>query len=201
VPEHPLTLNEEARQSVEIALDAALIVMRNGGSTFAAERSFNNILAGFKTEGVSATWRLDSIAATGAVEGRSFVVVRSVGAIGVNLVRVAAVAALGERVARGEMALAALGPELARIRAMPSPYNRWSTTPAAACVGAAFSQFAGGDVGALGVAFVAAGMGQVLRSFLQERKHPVARVTLVCGLLSACIASVGLRLGFTHGRR
>ena len=45
---------------------------------------------------------------------------------------------------------------------------------------------------------MAAGIGQFLRSLLQARKLAVAPVTLVCGVLSACIAGVGLRLGLSQ---
>ena len=51
-------------QPVEMALEAAAIVMRNGGSTVAANRTFTNILRGYKKEGVAAAWRLDFIVAT-----------------------------------------------------------------------------------------------------------------------------------------
>jgi uncharacterized membrane protein YjjP (DUF1212 family) len=69
---------------------------------------------------------------------------------------------------------------------------------AAAFTGAFFSQIAGGDWGALGTAFVAAGIGQVLRARLQGMGLAVAPVTLVCGVLSACIAAAGLRLGLSQ---
>jgi uncharacterized membrane protein YjjP (DUF1212 family) len=72
------------------------------------------------------------------------------------------------------------------------------TILAAACTAAFFSQIPGGDWGSLAVAFVAAGVGQFFRSMLQARKVAVAPVTLICGVLSACIASVGLRLGFSQ---
>jgi hypothetical protein len=39
-------------QPVEMALEAALLVMQNGGSTVAAERSFSNILKGYKKDGI-----------------------------------------------------------------------------------------------------------------------------------------------------
>ena len=45
---------------------------------------------------------------------------------------------------------------------------------------------------------MAAGVGQFLRSLLQARKLAVAIVTLVCGVLSACIACVGLWLGLSQ---
>ena len=79
-------------QPVEMALEAALIVMQNGGSTVAANRTFIKILRGYKKKGVSAAWRLDFIAATSAGEGRSSTVVRPVGPSGVNLTRVSEVA-------------------------------------------------------------------------------------------------------------
>ncbi len=183
---------------MEMALEAALLAMQNGGSTVAADRSFTNILKGYHQEGVAAVWRLDFIATTNAVEGQSSTVVRPVGPIGVNLVRASEVAVLGERVAKGEVAIAALGAEVERIKQLPSPYNRWVMMVAAAFTAACFSQIPGGDWGSLGIAFVAAGVGQFLRPLLQARKLAVAPVTLLCGVLSAMIASVGLRLGFSQ---
>ena len=185
-------------QRVEMALEAALIVMRNGGSTVAANRTFTNVLRGSKKEGVSAAWRLDFIAATIAGEGRSSTVVRPVGPSGVNLTRVSEVAVLAERVAQGEVAVTAFEAELARIRKLPSPYNRWLAMVAAAGLSGALSQFAGGDWGSFGIAFVAAGVGQVLRSQLQAGNVAVANVTLLCGVLSACMAGVALRAGFSQ---
>ncbi len=38
-------------QAIERALDVALIVMRNGGSTVMADRTFRNILKGYKQDG------------------------------------------------------------------------------------------------------------------------------------------------------
>jgi uncharacterized membrane protein YjjP (DUF1212 family) len=182
-------------QAVESALEAGLLVMRNGGSTVAAERSFNNILAGYKQSGVTTVWRLDFVAATVAVDGKSSTLVRSVGPIGVNLARAAEVADLGERAAAGTVATAALESELARVKGLASPYGRWLAMVAAAGIGAALSQFAGGDLGSLWIAAAAAAIGQLLRSELQARKIPAATVTLICGLLSAGLASAALRFG------
>ena len=183
---------------IEMALETALLVIQNGGSTGAADRSLANILKGWKTDGVSVIWRLDFVAVTTTVEGRSSTSLRSVGPIGVNLVRAAAATLLAERVAQGDLDVAAVGTEIARIRNLPAPYNRAVMTAAAACAGAAFSQVSGGDWGSLAIAFVAAGAGQLLRSALQARKVAVAPVTLMCGALSAGIAAIGLRFGVTQ---
>ena len=178
---------------LEIALDAALLVMRNGGSTVAAERSFSAILKGLGEQAVASVWRLDFVAASNA--DRS--IVRSVGPIGVNLTRASEVALLGEGVAQGTIPLSALEAEVERIRHLPTPYNRWTTVAIAAATGACFSQIPGGDWGSFAVAGAAAGAGQLLRGPLQARKLAAAPITLICGLVSALIAAAGLRFGFS----
>ncbi len=185
-------------QPVERALDLALLIIQNGGSTMMADRAFKNILKGSKQGGVSAAWRLDFVAASCVAEGQSSAVLRSVGPIGVNLVRASEAAVLGERAAKGEISPDAVVSEIERIKALAPPYPRGVMILAAACTAAFFSQIPGGDWGAFGIAFVAAGVGQFLRLLLQARSHAVAPVTLVSGLLSSCIACVGLRLGFSQ---
>jgi uncharacterized membrane protein YjjP (DUF1212 family) len=194
-------LNVREAESVEpvyAALEAALLIMKNGGSTLAAQRSFSSILTAFKKNEVSAVWRLDFIAATSREKGTSFTFLQPVGPIGVNLLRVSEANVLAERVARGEIPPDALAAEVERIKKLPSPYNRWVTMAAAACTAAAFSKLPGGDWGSLGIAFVAGGVGQFFRSLLQARGFAVAPVTLVCGIISATIASIGLRLGYSQ---
>lgn len=186
-------------QPLERALDVASIVMQNGGSTGVADRTFQNILKGHGEERGIAVWRLDVVTACGASEGRSLTVLRPVGTIGVSLARASEAVVLGERVALGAIDAAELDSEIARIRALAPPYGRWATIAAAAFTAAFFSQIPGGDGGAAGIAFVAAGIGQFFRSRLQAMKLTVANVTLVCGVLSACIAALGLRLGFSKG--
>ncbi len=185
-------------EAIERALDVALIVMQNGGSTVMADRTFKNILKGYRQDGISASWRLDFVAVSGVREGRSLTVLRPVGPIGVHLGRVSQATVLGERVARGEVETAALISEIERLKALPPRYNRWALIAAAAVAAAAFSKIPGGDWGALGIAFMAGGVGQSVRSLLQDRKLPVAPVTLFCGVLSTCLAGVGLRLGLSQ---
>lgn len=185
-------------EAVEKALDVALIVMQNGGSTVMAERTFENVLKGYKQGGVSAAWRLDFVVATVMEDGRPSTILRLVGDTGVNLARASAASVLGERVARGEVSPADLASEVARIRTLASPYNRWVMVLAAACTAACFSRIPGGDWGAFFIAFVAAGVGQLLRSVLQGRTFGLASVMLVSGVLSACIAGVGVKQGWTQ---
>lgn len=184
-------------QPVEQALDAALIVMRNGGSTEVADRVFANLLTG-DPNGFVALWRLDCVTAIPAPSGGVSPLVRAVGPIGVNLVRAGEAVALSERVARGDISPAAVNVEIARIAKLPTPYNRWILILAAAVATAAFSQILGGDRGSLVVVAVAAAIGQLFRSTLQTRGLSAATVTLVAALISACVATLGLRLGYSQ---
>ena len=93
-------------QAVDIALDAAVLVMQNGGHTVAAGRTFSNVLKGCAMEGVSAAWRLDCVSATVDAPGGSSAFVRPVGPIGVNLSRATAAMDLSERMAAGALSAA-----------------------------------------------------------------------------------------------
>lgn len=185
-------------QAVERALDVALIVVRNGGSTGMADRAFRNVLKGYNQDGVSVAWRLDFVAASSVADGPTTAVLRPVGSMGVNLFRAAEAVALGERVARGEIDEVALVAEIDRINALDQPYNRWIMTAAAACAGAAFARLIGGDWGAAAIALAAAGAGRFVRSLAPIIKLPVVPGNLACGVLSACLAGVGLRLGLSQ---
>ncbi|RYG02503.1 MAG: threonine/serine exporter [Caulobacteraceae bacterium] len=157
------------------------------------------MLKGSAQEDATAVWRLDFAAATtGPAGGQPATVLKSVGPLGVNLVRASEVAVLAERVANGDVAADAVEAEVERIKHLPSLYNRWVLVALAGATGACFTQISGGDWGSFGIAFVAAAVGQFVRSLLQTRKVAVAPITLFCGALSAFIASVGLRLGYSQ---
>ena len=183
---------------VETALDLALIVMQNGGSTSRADQTFQDILKGYKQDGIATVWRLDFVAACSVSEGGSATILRQIDSIGVNLVRTSEAVILGERVAKGEVHTSDIASEIQRIKSLSSPYNRWIIMTAAASTAGAFSQLGGGDWGALGIAGAAAAIGQFFRSQIQARQLPVASLTLICGVISACMAAVGLWLNLSQ---
>jgi len=185
-------------QATDIALDAALLVMQNGGSTAAADRTFSNVLKGCATHGVAAVWRLDFVTLRTQVESDLSIVIRPVGATEVNLLRASEAIVAAERLAKREITAADFGTELDRVKKLPSPYNRWVMIAAAACAAGSFAKVAGGDWGSFGIVFVAAAIGQFFRSVLLAYKVAAAPVTLVCGVLSAFIAGAGLHMGFSR---
>ncbi len=182
-------------RSVETALDLALIVMENGGSTAMADRAFRNALKGFGLTGFQVAWRLDMVTISGEADGRPLTVLRPIGKIGTNLARASEAVVLAERAAKGEVEPGALAAEVERVRAIAAPYGRWTVLAAAAAVSAIICKLYGGDWGAFGIAFAAAAIGQFVRSLPGARKIAAAPLTLLCGMISTCLAAVALRLG------
>lgn len=184
-------------EAIERALDVAVIVIESGGSTASAERTFRNVLKGYKQDGGAVGWRMDLVTVSGAGDERTSTVIRAIGPVAVNLVRASAAAVLGQRVAQGEIGPSALGPEIERIKALPLPYGRWTTAAASAFTSGFICRLLGGDPAAVGIAFVAGGLGGLVRSVLRARGVPVAPLTLICGMISASCAGLGLRLGLS----
>lgn len=185
-------------KSVERALDVAVMVMKNGGSTAMADRTLANILKGCGQEGVSVVWRLDFVAARIGTEGVSATILRPIETVGLHLVRASAAVALGEQVADKGAHAVEIDAEIARIQSLPSPHSRWMMTLAAACAGAFFSRAAGGDWGAFGIACASACVGQLIRGVLQARSVVRIGVTMICALISGLIATAGLYLGLSQ---
>lgn len=185
-------------QSVERALDVAVMVVKNGGSTAMADRTFANVLKGYGQENVSVVWRLDFVAARIESNGVSATVLRPIAAVGLHLVRASAAVALGEQVAKRGVRAIDMDAEITRIQSLASPHNRWLMMFAGACAGAFFSRSAGGDWGAFAVACCAAGVGQFVRGLLQARGMARIGVTGLCALISGLIATTGLRLGLSQ---
>jgi uncharacterized membrane protein YjjP (DUF1212 family) len=189
---------DDAGSGMERLLDAAAVVLESGGSAAMADRALTNLARAFHQADIDTVWRLDAILATSRAGGRPITMLRRIGPVGLNLARASAVAALSERVAKGELDAAASTAELERIRGLPPPHGRWVTALAAACAGLTFSRTMAGDNGALVLCAVAAGVGQIIRSQLATWRLPRISATFLCALASALIAAAGLDLGFSH---
>jgi uncharacterized membrane protein YjjP (DUF1212 family) len=183
--------------AVDDALDAALLIVQNGGATAVAERAFARILKAHGRQDVTLLLRLDFIAASGILDRVPGTVLRRVGPVGVNIVRVSETNQLTERAAAGAIPVSSLAAELERIRRLASPYRAGAAILAAAVAAACFSQILGGDWGSLAIAFVAGATGQATRSLLQRRGIAQGPVTFVSGTLAASVAALGLRLGLS----
>jgi len=184
-------------QAVSAALDLAALVLLSGGSALMADTTLKNVLKGYGEEGVSTVYRQDFIAASSVTNGQVWTMVRSLGPAGLHLVRASEAATLSERLAKGEVDTVEFVSQVERIQRLASPYHRWTTVLAAACAAAAFSRSTGGDWRGMAVVFVAAAVGQFIRSLLQKRNFSRYAVTFFCALISGFIAVAGLRLGLS----
>jgi uncharacterized membrane protein YjjP (DUF1212 family) len=173
----------------------SLIIMENGGSTVRAERAFNDVLKGSNAGGVATLWRYDFVAVNRITGGEPETFFRPIRPPGANLSRVAEASTLAERIAKGGIDQGTIASEIQRIRSIASPYNPWLVILAAALAAGFFTQFVGGDWGGFGIALVAGAIGQTARVALQARKFGAAATTMVCAILSALIAALGLRAG------
>lgn len=178
----------------DIALRGALIVLRNGGTTTAAARVFGKLLAALGERPSPAVWRLDFVAISVAGAQVAF---ELVGPVSSHLSRVSEAMLLADRAARGEVAAAELAPRLSEIERLASPYPRWLGVVAAAIAGGAFARFAGGDLGGQLLAAGGAALGQTLRAPVAKLGMSATATTFACAATSACVGSIGLRLGWS----
>lgn len=188
----------DQRSAVDTALDVALLVMENGGSTFRSHQIFQAMLSGLHQEGVKALWQLNTVTVFTQHDGQTIPQMRPIRAAGMNLTRVSAACVLARQVGTGVIAPADIPAEIQRIEALASPYGPRVMVAIAALTAASFSQLIGGDGGSLALAGVAGGVGQFVRLQLQARPLPSATVTLLCALLSALIGTLGLRAGWSQ---
>lgn len=190
--------DEQKWAAIDTALDVALLVMENGGSTFRANQTFQAMLSGLHQEGVNVLWQLSTVTVFTQGDGPMTVRMRPVRAAGVNLSRVSAAWALARQVGIGDIGPTDIPVEIKRINALPLPYGPGVMVAIAALTAASFSQLIGGDGGSLALAAIAGGAGQSVRLNLQARHFTSATVTLLCALLSALVASLGLRAGWSQ---
>lgn len=181
--------------ALDTALDVALLVMENGGSTFRADQTFQVLLGSLKESGVTLLWHLDNVTMFIQRDGQTVTMVRPIAPASLSLGRVSAAWNLAQQAASGAIALADIPAQIQRIKALRSPYKPSVLVAIAAFTAASFSQLIGGDWGSFAVAGVAGGVGQMVRLQLQARHLTSATVTLLCALLSAFIATLGLRVG------
>lgn len=185
------------RRAVERALDVALIVMRNGGPTSMADRTFQNVLCGLGETGITAAWRSDLVAAGRAGGGPGPVVMRPVGNLAVRLGRASEAVALGERAAAGELDGEDVDAEIERINALDPHYSALVLVSTAMVSAVCFARLNGADWGAVGAAATASGVGQLLRGRFNAKGLQPTLVTLFCGIVSAGLGALAVRLGLT----
>lgn len=181
-------------EPLDLALRFGALALENGSSAALADRAFASVLKSAGIDDGFALWRLDFATAGRRCGGQ--VVVRTIGPIGVNLRRVAEVAALAARAARGAIPFESLAAELDRVAGIGSSYGPWTMLAVTGVSAGLYSKILTGAWPGFGIAFVAAALGQALRLRLLAAQVPTAGATLAAAVVSALTAAVGLRLRF-----
>lgn len=184
---------EETIYQVEKALDIALIVIQNGGSTISAERTFRNALKGVDSISINVAWRLDFVLVNIFRGDKSESILKPIGPIGVNLTRTSEAVSLGEQIEKGLTNIDATENEINRIESLAPAYSKLMMIGAASFTAACYTKILSGDEGSPVIAFIAACAGQMLRGRLQKLQFSISAVTFMSGILSACIAAAGLQ--------
>jgi uncharacterized membrane protein YjjP (DUF1212 family) len=184
-----------AAPGTDQAIDTALTVFENGGSTGAAERALRRVLAAAGHSGVAATWRLDCLILSGRGEDGPLLQARPIAPVALNLARAAEASALAERLGRGEVDAAGFAAELERIRSLPPPYGFSTLVAAAAVAAAAFALLLDGDN--FWLPALASGLGQLVRSLWQRFRLARGSSTILCATFSGLIGATGLQLGLS----
>ena len=189
---------DKTMQPVEWALDVALIVMKNGGSTAMADRTFENILKGFKTGRGPRRMAAGFRGGGGVGEGsrrRSF---------GRSARSASTCFAPPKRwsLASGWHEARSIPPplpaEVERIKALAPPYNRWAMMAAAACTAAAFSQIPAGTGGHSALPLWRRASGSFVRSLLQASEARGRSCDADLWGAFGVHRGVGLRLGLSQ---
>ena len=113
----------EEQREIDVALDVALVVMENGGSTVRADRVLINVLKGFGNYNVSTLWRTDFVAFTTLSDGERSTAFRQIAPSAVNLLRVSEATALADKIAKGTTNVTDAADEVQRIKTLASLYN------------------------------------------------------------------------------
>jgi uncharacterized membrane protein YjjP (DUF1212 family) len=186
---------QRLEQDVTAAVELGVVVLQNGGSTRAADRTLRKVLRGRGHERVTATWRLDCVAARSMIDGCPVTVVRPIGRHAVNLHRVSEALQLGDRASREAVDPAFLASETSRIGALAPYYSNWIVLAAAALSAIGFARLCGVNWSAAAFAGLATTAGRSAGLLLEGYKAPALVVTLLSGIVSASIAFATLRRG------
>ena len=190
------TRSEVRRVAIESALNAAVKVLHLGGSTTMADRTFRNIVSVDKITDFDIMWRLDNVVISYNDEGQTKTIVKSVGHVSTNLILVSKVIEMSEAVRDGKIKVSEVDNELQNISKLPPIHSQFIFILVAGLAAAFYSLFHHGSIESVAVVFASAVIGQTVRLQLQARDLRDSHITLICGFLSAGIASIFLHLGY-----
>jgi uncharacterized membrane protein YjjP (DUF1212 family) len=180
---------------VELALWAGRLLMEHGAETQRVEEGVRSIGIGLGCEWGNVVITHGAIIVTYGGGGDFRTKIHSVKPGGVDMSLIEAVSHLCHRADEGRLSAAQVRSDLARIEAARPQFGVWQTTLAAGLGCGAFCRLFDGDWAAVGVTFLASGVGMVVRSAGARRGY---NPFLVCGATAFVAASI---VGLVHPGR
>jgi uncharacterized membrane protein YjjP (DUF1212 family) len=186
----------DVKQSIESALNAAVVVMHFNGVTAMAEKAFKNIISTTDISNVNIIWRLDNIMVSYKVNGQDEIMMKPILSIGTSLNGLYKVMELSEDVKNGKVSISNVDSELKKIIALPLIHKRIIYILLDGLAAAFYLKFHHGSLESILIVFLAAMIGETVRYKLQAMAVPGNRIMFICGLISASIASLFLHFGY-----
>jgi len=191
-----ITNSDDIKMSITSALNAAVMVLHLGGSTTMADRTFRNIVCVNNITGFDIMWRLDNVLVNYKSDGQTNTILKSVGSVGTNLILVSKVMEMSEAVRDKKIDVSEVNNELQEISESTPIHSHFIFILVAGLAAAFYSLFHHGSIESVAIVFASAVIGQTVRLQLQKRDFRDSHITLICGLISAGIASIFLHLGY-----
>lgn len=186
----------DVKKSVESALNAALVVIHFNGVTEMAEKAFRNVISVTDISHLNIIWRLDYVSVSYTVNGVTEIMMKPVLSIGTSLNGLYKVMEFTEDVKNGKVPIENVDDGLKKIIALPLIHKRWVYILLDGLAAAFYLKFHHGSWESILIVLIAAMIGETVRYKLQGMSVPGNRIMFICGLISAGIASIFLKLGF-----
>lgn len=176
-----------------VALDAGRMLMEAGANARNVEDVVDMVGHGLGSERVDLRVGYASLAITIGIGDSGITRMRNVGALGANQQLGQRLWDLAARVERGELTTEQTREELDRLATDTPRHSRWVTAVAVGLACAAFGRLLAMDWLGVGPVFLAATLGQYVRSQLLGRHVNVFVCTGLVSLVSSVIGGVGAR--------
>lgn len=180
-------------ENLELAVDAAMTVFKNGGSARAASKAFDYFLKGTNLKEAGLFTRLDCLGASARSGEELLTIMKPVGDVSLNLTRVSELLTIvndGKEIEDKKS-------ELQRINNIPNVYKRGMLILFSGIAAASFSRLAGCDWYGFVIAFVAGIIGQTIHQFLIKQRDFISIVIFFASLSACLVAAIGLKLGYS----
>lgn len=190
------TPQNDIKKSVGSALNAALVVIHFNGVTEMAERAFRNVISVTDISDLNIIWRLDYISVSYTLNGKTEIMMKPVLSIGTSLNGLYKTMELTEDVKNGKVPIENVDSELKKIIDLPLIHKRWVYILLDGLAASFYLKFHHGSWESILIVLFSAMIGESVRYKLQGMAVPGNRIMFICGLISAGITSIFLKLGF-----